>query len=91
MTLQHIANGLMGNRKPEIGQGAYNPIKAPVPVFMGHANNELLELSLDAGSSRTSTGLPCIKFAGDELAVPGQIVSGLATAATSARASRPRR
>ena len=44
MTLQHIANGLIGNRKPEIGQGAHNPIIAPVPVLTGHANNQLLEL-----------------------------------------------
>ena len=72
MTLEHIANGLIGNLKPEIGQGAHNPIIAPVPVLRGHANNQLLKLSLDARSARTSTGLRSIEFAGDKLAVPGQ-------------------
>src|SRR5262245_20769047 len=44
VTLQHVANGLIGNRKPEIGQGAHNPIIAPVPVLTSHANNQLLEI-----------------------------------------------
>ena len=44
VTLQHVANGLIENRKPEIGQGAHNPIIAPVPVLTSHANNQLREL-----------------------------------------------
>jgi hypothetical protein len=72
VAVQDIANGLIGNLIPEIGQGAHNPVIAPVPVLARHANDQLLDLSLDPRPARALTGLRAIEFAGDQLAVPGQ-------------------
>jgi hypothetical protein len=49
--LQNIANRLIGNHIPEIGQGARNPVIAPVPVLARHANDQLLHLALTARKS----------------------------------------
>jgi hypothetical protein len=49
-----------------------NPVIAPVPVLAGHANDQLLDLTLDPRSARASTGLRSIEFAGDKLAIPAQ-------------------
>jgi hypothetical protein len=38
----------------------------------GHANDQLLDLSLDPRSARASTRLRAIEFAGDKLAIPAQ-------------------
>ena len=72
MALQHIANRLIGNLISEIGQGAHNPVIAPIPVLARHANDQLLDLSLDPRSARALTGLRAIEFAGNQLAVLGQ-------------------
>jgi hypothetical protein len=72
MALQKIANRLIGNHIPEIGQGARNPVIAPVPVLARHANDQLLHLALDPRSTRAMTNLRAIEFASDQLAVPGQ-------------------
>ena len=72
MALQNIANRLIGNHIPEIGQGARNPVIAPVPVLARHANDQLLHLALDPRSTRAMTNLRAIEFASDQLAVPGQ-------------------
>src|ERR1022692_2706707 len=55
-----------------LGQRTHNPVIAPVPVLARHANDQLLDLSLDPRSARASTGLRAIEFAGDQLAVPSQ-------------------
>src|SRR5437762_3285171 len=62
------------DRKPHIRDWPRrrNPIIAPVPVLARHANDQLLDLSLDPRSARALTGLRAIEFAGDQLAVPGQ-------------------
>src|SRR5580700_611828 len=72
MALQNIANRLIGNHIPEIGQGARNPVIAPVPVLARHANDQLLHLALDPRPTRAMTSLRAIEFASDQLAVPGQ-------------------
>ena len=41
-------------------------------VLLGHANDQLLHLSIDPGPARASTRLRAIEFAGHQLAVPGQ-------------------
>src|SRR5262245_64610573 len=72
MSSQDIADRLSGNLIPQIGQGADNPVIAPVPVLAGHAQDQLLERALDPRSAQTSTPLRAIEFAGDKLAVPSQ-------------------
>ena len=50
-----IANRLIGNHIPKIGQSAHNPVIAPVAVLAGHANDQLLDFSGNPRSARTST------------------------------------
>jgi hypothetical protein len=61
---QNIANCLIGNLAPQIGQRPRNPVMAPVPVLASHANDQFLDLSLDARSARTSTDLRAVEFSG---------------------------
>src|SRR5262249_35492575 len=56
----------------QISQRPRNPVITPVTVLLGNANDQLLDLSLDARPARPATGLGPIEFAGDQLAVPGQ-------------------
>jgi hypothetical protein len=91
VTLQNIANRLIGNLVPQIGQRSRNPVIAPVQVLAGHANDQLLDLSLDSRSARVRAGLRAIELAGDKLAIPAQDGVGSATVATSARTLRPSR
>ena len=63
---------LIGNLVPQIGQRPRNPVKAPVSVLAGHANDQLLDLSLDSRSARASTRLRAVELAGDKLAIPSQ-------------------
>ena len=69
---QDIADRLIGNVVAQIGQRPRNPIITPVSVLAGHANDQLLDLSLDARPARASTGLRAIELAGDKLAIPAQ-------------------
>src|SRR5215813_1743236 len=69
---QDIANRLIANHMPEIGQSTHNPVIAPGPVLPGHAYNQLLDLKLDPRSSWTATGFRAVELAGDKLAVPSQ-------------------
>src|SRR5258708_26257648 len=57
---------------PQIGQRPGNSIVAPITVLLGHAHDQLLDLSADPRSANASTSLRAIEFAGHEVAVPGQ-------------------
>ena len=72
MPSQDIADRLIADLIPQIGQRPRNPVITPIPVLLGHANDQLLDLPLDPRSAWASTGLRAIEFAGDQLAVPGQ-------------------
>ena len=72
MTLQHIADRLIADLVPQIGQRPHNPVIAPVTIFPRHPNDQLLNLSLDPRPAGASTDLRTIEFAGHELAVPSQ-------------------
>jgi hypothetical protein len=72
VALQHIANRLIADLIPQIGQRPRNPVIAPVTVLLGHANDQSLDLSPDPRPTPAATGLRAIEFAGDKFAVPGQ-------------------
>jgi hypothetical protein len=72
MAPQNIADRLIGNLIPQIGQRPSDPVIAPTPVLAGQANDQLLDLPLDPRSARTSAGLRAIELAGDKLAIPAQ-------------------
>src|SRR5450759_3108666 len=76
---------------PQIGQRPHNPIIAPGPILLGHANNQFLSVSVDPWPARGSPFLRAIELAGDEPSVPCQMVSGRAAVATSPSALRPSR
>src|SRR6266511_2975217 len=72
MALQDIADRLIADLVPQIGQRPRNPVITPVTVLLGHANDQLLDLSADPRPAGASTGLRAIEFASHQLAVPGQ-------------------
>ena len=72
VALQDIADRLIADLVPQIGQRPRNPVIAPIPVLLGHACDQLLDSSLDPRPAGASTGLRAIEFAGDKLAIPGQ-------------------
>src|ERR1039457_6689868 len=50
----------------------HNPIIAPGPFLLGHANNQFLNFSVDPWPARGSPFLRAIELAGDEPSVPCQ-------------------
>src|SRR5215475_4099981 len=91
VALQHIADRLIADLVPQIGQRPHDPVITPVMVLLGHANDQLLNLSLDPRPARASTRIRAVEFARHQLAVPGQDSVRPATVATSARILRPNR
>ncbi len=72
MTLQDVADRLIADLVPQIGQRPHNPVIAPVTVLPRHANDQLLNFSLDLRPAGASTSFRAIEFAGHEVAVPSQ-------------------
>src|SRR5258707_14030400 len=72
MTLQDVADRLIADLVPQIAQRPRNPVIAPVTVLPRHANDQLLNFSLDPRPAGASTSFRAIEFAGHQLAVPGQ-------------------
>jgi len=72
VALQDIADGLIANLVSQIGQRPRNSVITPVMVLLGHANDQLLNLSLDPRPAGAPTSLRAIKLVGDKLAVPSQ-------------------
>jgi hypothetical protein len=72
MTLQDVADRLIADLVPQIGQRPHNPVIAPVTIFPRHPNDQLLNFSLDLRPAGASTSFRAIEFAGHELAVPSQ-------------------
>ena len=72
MALQDIADRLIADLMPQIGQRPSDPVKTPMTVLLGQANDELLDLAPDPRSAWAATGFRAIELAGDKLAVPGQ-------------------
>src|SRR5258708_34544444 len=72
----HLARRFSGRRVDPVSQTSYprlanaprNPVIAPITVLLGHANDQLLDFSLDPRPARASTDLRAIEFAGDQLA-----------------------
>src|ERR1019366_4752751 len=69
VTVQDIADRLIGNLIAQIGQCPRNPVIAPVTVLFGHANDQPFDLLLDPRPARGSTGPRTIELAGNELSV----------------------
>src|SRR5262249_35657203 len=72
VALQDIADGLIADLVSQIGQRPRNSVITPVTVLLGHANDQLLNLSLDPRPAGAPTSLRAITLVGDKLAVPSQ-------------------
>ena len=67
MAAQHICPyGLVRDIVAEISQCPHNAIIAPTQIFLGRANNELLDFRIDSRPAGAATGLGTIEFAGDQ-------------------------
>ena len=72
VALQDIADRLIADLMPQIGQRPSDPIITPMTVLLGQANDDLLDFAPHPRSAWAATGFRAIELAGDKLAVPGQ-------------------
>jgi hypothetical protein len=72
VTAQNITDRLIGDFMSQIGERPDDPIIAPGPIFLGHADDQSFDLSVDPRSPRDSTGSRSLEFASDEPSVPPQ-------------------
>src|SRR5215469_3649019 len=91
MPLQNIPHRLVGNFMTEFGQRAHDPVVAPAGILFGHLHNKHFQLRFDSRPAGVAAVFGAIELPGDKPPVPSQMVSGLATHATWARAFRPSR
>ena len=70
MSAQNIANGLIRNRVPQVGQGADDTVVAPAGVLPRNAHDQSFKLFIDRRSSRISAVVGAIELLRDQLSVP---------------------
>jgi hypothetical protein len=63
--------GIATHTISQIGQRSGNPVITPVPVLLGQANDQLLDLR-DPRPAWAATLFGTIELVGDQLAIPGQ-------------------
>jgi hypothetical protein len=56
VALQDVADRLIADLIPQIGQRPSDPVITPITVPLGHANDELLDLAPDPRSAWAATG-----------------------------------
>jgi hypothetical protein len=69
---QDIANGLVGDNLPQIGQRSDNAIITPAGVLSRQANDETLQLGIDPRPPDGGPLFGTVKLLSDQLAVPSQ-------------------
>jgi hypothetical protein len=72
MTTQNIADRLIRNLVAQIRQSSSDPVVAPGPVLLGHANDQILDVFDDWRPARASTRMRSIEFSSDKPSVPPQ-------------------
>jgi hypothetical protein len=72
LTAQHVADRLIRDIMSQIAESSDDPIIAPRPIFLGHADDQSLDFSVDPRSPRYSTGSRSLEFASDAPSVPCQ-------------------
>src|SRR5262245_22120094 len=91
VALQDIADRLIADPIPQIGQRPRNPVITPVTVLLGHANDQLLNLSLDPRPAGLRRVFEPSNLRATSLRYQARIVSGRTTLATSPRTLQPSR
>src|SRR5215468_3002017 len=72
MAFEDVANRLVTDGVPEVGQSADDPVIAPGTILLGQADNQRLQLRVDHGATRSLPLLRAIKLLGHELPMPGK-------------------
>src|SRR5262245_50498295 len=72
MALEDVADGLVAHGISEVGQCPHNPIIAPRTIFVGHADNQGLQLWVDLRSSWSLALGGAVELLGHQFAVPGE-------------------
>jgi hypothetical protein len=72
MATQNIADRLIRSSMAQIRQSSGDPVVAPGPVLLGHANDQVLDVFDDWRPAWASTRMRSIEFASDEPSVPPQ-------------------
>src|SRR5438309_1708945 len=70
--LEDIAHRLITDVVAQMGQGTCNAIIAPAAILSGHAHYQVLELFVDAGSSRGLTLVGDVELLSHERTVPAK-------------------
>jgi hypothetical protein len=73
----------------QIAQCTGDAIVSPAAILTGHADDEFGDLRSDGRSTRIEAVPGAIEFRSDELAKPGEVVSGLAAEAAGSSPRRP--
>jgi hypothetical protein len=69
---QNVADGLVRQQMPEVGQRSHNPVVSPVGVLARQAQHQILKLRMDAWWSHGPALFRTVEFVSDESAVPGE-------------------
>src|SRR5262249_40614429 len=72
VTPKHVCDSLVRDVVAEICESAGDPIVAPRPVLLGHADDQGLDLRADLWPSRRGAHLGSIELAGDQTTVPAE-------------------
>jgi len=70
MTTQNSADRLIRNLVAQIGERPDNPVIAPRAIFLGHADNQCLDFSVDPRAARSSRPARSVEFARNEPSMP---------------------
>jgi hypothetical protein len=77
LALEDIAHGLITDRIAEMFQGPLNAVIAPRAILSGHADYQVFNLSVNAGTPHRLTWFRDIHLPVSELATPGNNGVGL--------------
>jgi hypothetical protein len=69
---QNVADGLVGQRMPQVDQRSHNPVVSPTGILARPANHQILDLRLEAWSSHRPAWFRTVELVCDEPAVPSQ-------------------
>src|SRR5713101_7080394 len=72
MALEDIADRLVADGVPEIGQGAHDAVIAPRAILLCQAHHQGFQLVVDRGAARSLALLGAVKLLRHALAVPAE-------------------
>src|SRR3989441_12946276 len=77
MALENVPHRLITDGVSQVGEGPHDPVVAPRTIFLGHADNQGLQISGNFWTAWRRPPLRTIKLLGDQGAVPAEDSIGL--------------